>query len=91
MTNQPTTRLQATRHAEYWDQADADGSVRRTYRTSGHRCPLCEGALEPELEDHDLFSGRLLGLEVLCDHCPTLYEIVNSDPLELKQLDHPDS
>ena len=65
--------------------------MRRTYRTSGHRCPLCEGALEPELEDYDLFSGRLLGLEVLCDNCPALYEIVNSDPLELKQLDHPDS
>lgn len=91
MTNQPTTRLQDIRQAGFWDQADADGIVRRTYRTSGHRCPLCEGALEPELEDYDLFSGRLPGLEVLCDNCPALYEIVNSDPLELKRLDHPDS
>ena len=91
MTNQTTTRLQAIRQAGHWAQVDADGSVQRTYRTSGYRCPLCEGTLEPELEDYDLFSGRLLGLEVLCDNCPALYEIVNSDPLELKQLDYPDS
>ena len=61
-----TDTLSAVRRAEYYDQADADGIVRRTYRPVGHRCPLCAGALEPEIKDCDLFGGHLLGSELGC-------------------------
>ena len=72
----------------HWDSPDADGIVRRTYQTVGHRCPLCAAdAFEPRLEDYFLFSGWALGSEIMCDDCGAQFEIVNSDPLELKRLD----
>ena len=81
---------QALRQAAYWDQADTDGIVRRTYRAAGHCCPLCESELEAALEDHDLFSGWTLGFELACDSCGAVYAIANSDPLELMLTAKPD-
>ena len=75
-----------TTKTEYWDQPDDDGVVRRTWRTHGQQCPVCDRQLPP-LEDQLLFTGWLLHTAVTCAHgCGTQFEIVNSDPLELRRM-----
>lgn len=73
-----------------WCDEEPDGTLRRVHRTSGQRCPLCREAL-PVLEDQLLFTGWLLHSKVTCEHgCGTRFEIVNSDPLELKLISQGD-
>ena len=85
MSNETTCRLPV-----HWDQPDADGTVWRTWRAEGHRCPLCGEPL-PGLEDAWLFSGWSVNTEVTCeDGCGAGFEIVNPDPLELKQIRQPE-
>ena len=76
--------------AEHWDTPDADGTLRRTYRTSGHRCPLCKEPL-PGLEDAWLLSGWSMNTAVTCEYgCGADFEIANPDPLELTLTAAPD-
>lgn len=70
------------KQSDHWVAADRDGTLRTTYRVSGHWCPLCQVDL-PTLEGYDLLGEWLLNATVECYNCIVQFEIVNSDPLEL--------
>ena len=72
----------AEKQSDHWVVPDRGGTLRTTFRISGHWCPLCQVDLST-LGDYDLLGEQLLNTTVGCYNYTVWFEIVNSDPLEL--------